>query len=98
MLVLVIIYRSGHIDYLVFPLAVDGSLVAEKAHGQRSVGAAGGYVCATVVFYRAIVMAGANGESGGRTLGVSGDRAQCLARLSAAADLSECILSDLETV
>ena len=95
---LAIIYRSGHIDYLVFPLAVDGSLVAEKAHGQCAVGAAGNYVCAAVVFYRAIVMARANGEFGGRALGVSGDRAQCLARLSAAADLSQCIRSDLEAV
>ena len=58
---LAVVFRRGDFNCLVFSLAVNRSLVAEKAHSQCSVGSAGDYVSAPVVFYWATVLAGAAG-------------------------------------
>ena len=84
---LAVVYCGGYFDFVVFTLAVTGSLVAEEAHSQCSACPASDYVSAPVVFYRKAVMAGTHSEFGGGALGLSGDRAQYVARLSVAAYL-----------
>jgi len=59
---LAVVYCGGYFDFVVFTLAVTGSLVAEETHSQCSDCPASDYVSAPVVFYRKAVMAGTHSE------------------------------------
>ena len=85
---LAFIYCCSDFDCLVLPLAIDGSLVGEKAYCHSPVGSATGYGGATAAFYGPSVMVGAAGKFGCCALGVSGDCAHCANRLSSFADLN----------